>query len=501
MKRAPLFVVAAVVALDLATRIGANTTVVTPEEATTPSIRGWCGGAWLATDAEGQRRGAAATIAAKPKHAVLVVGGAFTAGAGLADDELYPARFEPHARAGGYGPVAAVATLHDKVAEARRRIDELDPALVVLEIDATDLGADVQPYTIGVSGSDGASLVPRLPLFEPTWSGIATFLRRERWASARDDVERDVAELCRRDGFTGRAAAQAKLRLDAVTTALRDGTLAPRDTALLRALLADLHGLERTEERVRRLEPWSALFEELRRDQARRATVVLVTGPLLPVLALSQQALHHGLPVVHAAPFELDPQMRVAMPEQRPSAAVHAMVADSLWSLLTKRTLLRASAAAPAEVVAAADAVEQHVLARGGIEESFVTLAQSQCSADLVVGRGEPPVAAFRGVGADGAVAADRVAEVVLRRSGFPTAVVVRAEVAKGGRPSLRLRHFLREETAAPSVVATAQALDRDAELLEWRFVAPEARGPVDFVGFALRFGGAVRLRQVRFVE
>jgi len=500
-----LIVAALAVALELFLRGGGRTALLDPADLFAPDRRGWCGGAWVETDEQGQRapprRGSGATAAARAIH---VVGGRFTAGAGLAVDELYPARLEPRARAGGFEEVVVVAVPEQKPAAVRRLLPELKrDEVLVIEVDGGDLGGDPTPFSIA---APARSLSP----VEPSTIAIVNWGRLLAQRRARAAAESEISELVLRDGFTGRATARAKLRLESITRAAAEKRLAPESTRLLRAWIAERYGLQRAETRAARLEEWRALFEELRRGQ--KIGILLVVGPTPPTVDLAQAARDYAVAVVHAPPFELDPDLRIDAPWPRPAASVHAQVADSLFAELTKRGLLTGSAAAPDRVISHADAIEQQFLSSGGFYDAFVALAKAQLDKSITFPAGDPPPNVLRGLGPNGRLDVATPGELVLRRPSFPTALIVRADAPIGSAPRLLLRHSIGRAVADPQPLDAAPSRPgRPGHvLLEWRFDPPAARTPLDFTPLEFTLqpapgGGvsvsSVELREVRFTE
>jgi hypothetical protein len=502
MKRLLLFVLlpaVALLALELSVRGGGRTTLLAPEDAFAPDCRGWCGAAWLETDAGGQRRGATEWLAKRRGRVIVAVGGAFTAGAGLEDDELYSARLEPHARAGGFERVVGLAVREDKVGAIRRTAATLGrDDVLVIELDARDLDGDPRPFV-------RREPARHVDAVAPSASAGLTFLRLAAARRERGRLEAEIDALVERDGCTGRATARETLRLAALTDAAHANKLDDEQAALLRGWLEQLHGLSRDEQRKVHLAEWTKLFEELQRDQ--RIVFAVVIGPKATTLALVQEARDAAFVVVHAPPFELDADLRMDVPWPRPAAAVHAAVADSLWDALTKRGLLSGAAAAPAKVADAAATIEQHVMSRGGFDEATIALARERVKTTLELDGRELPVSVLHGLAVDGRLEPGARAEILLRRPSFPTELIVTGDVPAGDAPRLSLRHPIGSATAEPEPVKDGRGSSHGREF-QWRFVPPAQRSPIELtpLEFALlapadgAAPAAIRLQSLRFV-
>src|SRR6185436_5665198 len=116
----------------------------------------------------------------------------------------------------------------------------------VLEIDGGELGADPRPFSLALPA--GHVLAP----IAPSASSAVTWLRLIALRRERAACEREIADLGARDGFTGRAAAHAKLRLEALTSALAQRRPDAAQSAMLRAWIDELFGLAREEVRQER---------------------------------------------------------------------------------------------------------------------------------------------------------------------------------------------------------------------------------------------------------
>src|SRR5688572_26518938 len=235
----------AALSIELAARSGGRATLLDPDAAFTPNVSGWCGAARLETDEQSQRRGASSWLSQPLGRSIVVVGGTFTAGAGLDDDELFAAKLEPHARAGGFDRVVSLAApatpgARDGKLELARRAHATAGRndVLVLELDGRDLGADPTPFEI-------AAAARRLEPVAASSSAALTWFEVLRRRRLRASFESEIAELVARDGFTGRAAARANLRLEALTKAANARRLDAGQSRLLQAWLVELHGLER----------------------------------------------------------------------------------------------------------------------------------------------------------------------------------------------------------------------------------------------------------------
>lgn len=495
MKRALVVVVVLLAAAEIVARLVVPGRTVDPADWGDPAASGACGGVEWSGAARGVRA-ATAGGGSDPRalgHAIGIVGGAFTAAPGLALEERWPERLAARARASGYDELV-VRCGRDRLELVRELLrapraagaggppaalvrHERGPDLLLLEIDPELAGADAAPWIVGgdapapVAFAPGASRL--LDAFE--------LLSLRRWRATQESA---IAELAQRDGFTGRAAAQVKRRLDALleeTQARRGG----EPPALLHAVLAERYGFSRTLQRKAIGAAWAGLFRELREEQ--RSLIVLVTGPTLPTLAVAHAAESIGHAVVHAPPFELDPQLRIALPAPRPAAIVHAQAADSVWVAASARGLVAdAVAATPAQREIAA-AIEQSHVSRGGSEEALLRLVDGLLAANLEIGRGAPPFAVLHGVGAGGRVGPGAKIELVLRRPPLATALIVRAEAPAGRRPPLVARWLVGDsvESAPSSPAALGPAAGRPGfERLEWTFPPPPSTGPFDYPGF-----------------
>ncbi len=531
-----------VAAVEITARVTDRGTLLPAEAAGRANQRGWCDGAWLATDGAGQRgesgdragtgdRNESGAALVRPlTDPIVVVGGEFTAGAGLDLEELFPQRLAARAQTGGFSEVVTVVAA-DKLATARRILasprsvprsgtgptksvirHSAGPDLLVLELDGRDAGGDLAPWVIAAQSTEAAPsqrspTAPLPPLPITSSSAAWNWMRVLGWRRNRDAFERSVEELVARDTYTGRATARAKLRLDQLTHAVQQRQLDPQTRAFLRVVLTELHGLVRTTERGARIAEWATFFKELQVDQ--RLVVVVMSGPTLLTLGMGQAALDASHVVVHAPPFELDPELRAPLANERPAAVVHAQVARSIAWRLTKRGLLVGDAALPAADLETADSIEEQFQSRGGFDEALFKLVEAPLSEELVIGLGEPPIAALSGIGRDGQVAASTRAEVVLRRAGSSTDLFVRADVPTGALPTLRLRYAVFDKVqsveSSPELLGPVDG-HPDRQSVEWRFAPPPAHGPIDFpaLEFALlppagKAPEAWHLRSVRF--
>lgn len=495
--RRSVLVIGIVLAAELAVRALLPTAVVAASDWAAPSRDGWCGAVRWQTDGGGQRGDATALRSRPLAHPLAIVGGEFTAGAGLALAERYPERLASRIVRHGWSDVVAVATT-DRLAAVRQLLDaprardagvgpsgsrqqrERGPEVVVLEIDPAQNGGDAALFSIPDALAPLADR-PAGPL--RLLDGVRRWqLRRER-----DAAEAAVAELVAHDGWTARATAQLRLRSEALTAAVRERRTDAAQDALLRGALEEWHGLTRTVERVAAARDFAELCERMRAEQ--RLLIVLVTGPTLPTLRLAQAARDAGQVVVHAPAFEFDPQLRVAAPASRPAAAVHEQVARTLWGTLTKRGLLPAPAAAPPDVIAQADEIELRFESRGGFDEALLTLARSEVGPIVTFGGAKVARSVLHGVQGDGRIAVGAPAELVVARPPGAIELVVRGEVAAGGRPRLQMRMLAGEAVerveAEPLVVGGAAAVSGH-ERIEWRFPPPPTRGAFDFPGIEL---------------
>ncbi len=498
MKRIVIVLLSLFVVAEVAVRIVLPSATISPDRWRDAGSDALCGAVRYATDANGQRARATERLASPLAHPLLIVGGKFTAAPGLALSERYPERLERRARAGGFSDVVALAV--DDLEAAVRSALQLPrapagsagpppsvtrhatgPDVLVIELDAAQSGADDALFTIQNDEPGPAPFQFGPVRVVDAWE----LFRLRRW---RRSHEAALVDLVQRDGLTGRGTARMKQRLDLLTQALRERSVDAAQLRYARAALAELHGLSRSRARATTVARFTQLFTELRDQQ--RAVFVLVTGPTVLSLAVAQTAESFGHVVVHAPPFELDPQLRVMLPSPRPAGVVHAQVADTLWAALSRRGLLAPSAAAPAEVIERADAIEQSFQSRGGFDESTFRLLESQVSAQVEVGYGPLPLSVLSGVGEDGRFAADGCAELVLRRPSLPTEFVVRCEVPAGQRPLLELRYLLdrrliSERVSPKELGAVAGRIG--LERLEWSFAPPAPVGPIDYPGIELQ--------------
>lgn len=522
MTRIALGLLFLLLAAELAVRLVLPNATIEPTGWREANRDALCGAVRYATDGAGQRARATAQLERPLAHPLLIVGGEFTAAAGLALAERYPERLEKRALAGGFSEVVALAVA-DREVELRRvlQLPRADvaaggppaavvrhakgPDVVVVEIDGAIYGGDASRLAIPAAAAP-------LPPFAFDALRIVDAWELLQLRRSRRREEAAIVDLVQRDGLTGRASTAAKSRLEALTAAFAARRVTAEQLHFLRGVLGEVHGLRRALARAAALERWNQLFGELR--DAQRAAIVLVTGPTLLSLAVAHGAEGFGHAVVHAPPYELDPQLRVALPVDRPAAVVHAQVADSLWATLTKRGLLPPEAAAPSAVIERADAIEQSYNSRGGFEESAIRLAEVQVGSHLVIARGELPLGVLAGVADDGSIEPGRAVELVLRRPSLSAEFVVRGEAPVGALPLLEFRAkvgpTVERQQVAPRVVGLAVGRPGH-ERVEWSFAWPASTGLIDYPGIELELlapaaatGGApsgpVWLREAMFI-
>jgi hypothetical protein len=504
MKRLVIAAGIVLAAAEIAARIVLPAATVRPDEWDAPGRDGWCGGVRYATDGDGQRGGAAARVAQPLAHPLIVVGGEFTAGAGLERAERWPERLAPRAVAGGWSEVVAWSA-RDRLAAVRRLLElprakesgggppagvvrhARGPDAVLLEIDPSFNGGDGARFSIADAAPD--PIEPIEP-FEDLSFGPSRLLDAARLFSlrrTRDAREAEVAELAAHDGWTARAADHARHRLDRVTEATRTRKCDAEQERLLRASIAELHGMSRALERRAVAHDFIELVARFRDEQ--RTLIVVVTGATPLTLGLASSAADGGAVVIHSPPFELDPQLRVALPAPRPAAVVHAQVAESAWSALTRRGLVSPAAGAPEAVQQRADELEQHLRSRGGLDESLLRLAEAQVGTIVVFERDLLPLAVLGGIEPGGRLAAGAVGELVIRRPPLAIEMVVRGEAPAGTLPTLRRRCLVGDKIDVAD--ARAKRLEGAAtrpgcERVEWSFLPLTPTGPVDLPGLTL---------------
>ncbi|MSP15217.1 MAG: hypothetical protein EXR73_01165 [Myxococcales bacterium] len=495
MSRRIVLAIVLLAAAEIGARIALPATVVNPDAARGADQDALCQTATWRTDSEAQRGGAGARATIPSAHPLLLVGGAFTAGAGLRLEERFPEQLAPHALAGGFSEVIAwsaddrVAAIERLLAMPRTAPSVGGPPIsvvrhaagadvVVVELDPTFNGGDATLFSMQ------SDPLPPFAEFELGPSRLVDAFALLRRRQERDAEESNVFDLISRDGWTARATGRLRHRLDLLTQAVLAHRCDADQERLLRAVLAEMHGLSRLRARREATDRFTSLCNRMRDEQ--RSFIVLVTGPTLLTLGLVQTALNGGHVVIHAPPFELDPQLRVG---GRPSAAVHAQTAESVWTVLTKRGLIAASANAPATVLDRADEIEQRFAQRGGQDESLINLVRLQIGSIISFDRGPLPLSVLRGVAQDGRLDAAQEAEFVLKRPPLAVEMVVRGEMAAGARPSMRMRYFAGErlESVEVAVRALGETVSGSAiERLEWSFEPPPSRGPIDYPSFTL---------------
>jgi len=501
MKRLVIAAGIVLAAAEIAARIALPAAVVRQDEWDAPGRDGWCGGVRQTTDGEGQRGDATARLAQPLAHPLIVVGGEFTAGAGLALEERWPERLAPRAVAGGWSEVVAVSA-RDRLAAVRRVLDlprapaqgggppagvvrhARGPDALLLEIDPSFNGGDGARFSI-----DDAAIAPVAPIEELDFgpSRLLDAWRLFALRRTRDARESEAAELAAGDGWTGRATARARRRFDLVSEAVRSKKCDAAQERLLRAAIAELHGMSRALERRAVARDFIELCARFRDEQ--RTLIVVVTGATTLTLGLASSAADGGATVIHSPPFELDPQLRIALPAPRPAAAVHAQVAESAWGALSRRGLLAPGSVAPEAVAQRADALEQHLRSRGGLDESLLRLAEAQVGEVLVFERDGLPLAVLGGIEPGGRLAAGTVGELVIRRPPLAIEMVVRGEAPAGTLPTLRRRCLVGDkideaDAAAKRLEGAATRPGHDR--VEWSFKPLTPTGPIDLPGLTL---------------
>jgi hypothetical protein len=453
--------------------------------------------AWLRT---GGASLASATVGSPPLLAIpspdrprvaplLVVGATFTAGAGLRDDERWTARLAQRVvGADSFSEVLAVAPLAQPAEPILSHLSsfartgtfrgtaaivphERGADVLVIEVAGDALGADPSPFVIEDLPAADAG-----PAARPPAGGLALLRALDGWRAARDR-ERDelaVVQLAAADGFVAGAAERARRRLDGLSEAMRTRKPTPEQVAFLRALLLELHGLARSEQRGAAIEGWKQLLGTLRMQQ--RGIVLVRSGPPLLTMAIATLAEKLAIPMVQVPPFELDPRFRTG-PDGHVAAAVHAQLADMVWLALSRRQMVPEAMRAPAAVAAAAEQINSAAHAREGIDGSLVALAHAWIGNRCEFGE-EPPPQALTGVGRRGRLVPGVAAETVLSRPPIPDELVVHATARAGALPRLALRHLLGRATLeakalgpVPGVVSRVQ--------LEYRIAAPASRDVV----------------------
>ena len=242
---------------------------------------------------------------------------------------------------------------------------------------------------------------------------------------------------------SSRAAERARRGLDGISEAVRTRKPTPERSAFLRALLLELHGLARSEQREAAFDEWKRLLGTLRMQQ--RGIVLVRSGPPLLTMAIATLAEDLTIPVVQAPPFELDPRFRTG-PDGHVAAAVHAQLADMVWLALSRKQMVPEAMRAPADVAAAAERIDAAAHAREGIDGSLIALAHVWTGSRCEFGE-EPPPQALTGVGRRGRLVPGVAAEIVLSRPPIPDQLIVHATARAGALPRLALRHQLGRAT------------------------------------------------------
>jgi hypothetical protein len=448
------------------------------------------GGASLASATVGSPPPLAIPSPDRPRAApLLVVGSTFTAGAGLRDDERWTARLAQRVVGGdSFSEVLAVAPLAQPAVPILSHLSsfartgtfrgtaaivphERGADVVVIEAGGDALGADPSPFVIEDLPAAGTG-----PAARPPAGGLALLRALDGWRAARDR-ERDelaVAQLAVADGFVAGAAERARRRLDGISEAVRTRKPTPEQSAFLRALLLELHGLARAEQREAAFDEWKRLLGTLRMQQ--RGVVLVRSGPPLLTMALTTLAEELRILVVQAPPFELDPRFRTG-PDGHVAAAVHAQLADMVWLALSRKQMVPEAMRAPADVAATAERIDAAAHAREGIDGSLVALAHVWTGNRCEFGEAPPPQA-LTGVGRRGRLVPGVAAEIVLSRPPIPDELIVHATARAGALPRLALRHQLGRATLEAKALGPVPGSASRVQL-EYRIAAPASRDVV----------------------